>query len=139
MSCNPFKIDSLFVFGITWHGLSMLCSQEFFCRVNVGGASIHGGQGCTKQNRLFAVFSSLFGLKSCMVILNFLIMSSFVGLILGQVDLTPRFVLFVCPFAMAVESVRWFLTADSVRPGHFKKWSFLIALGGIALVGLKRH
>jgi hypothetical protein len=43
----------------------------------------------------------------------------------------------MCPFTVAVDGGKYFLTASDVRPGHEMKWSLSIALIQVETVGEK--
>lgn len=46
---------------------------------------------------------------------------------------------FIRPFAVAVDSGRYFWTALALRPGHDKNWLLLMALSHMDGGGLKAH
>ena len=55
------------------------------------------------------------------------------------VDLSPRFVRFMWPFDVAVESGNYFRTSFKRRLGNPISWSLSIALHNISIIGENKH
>jgi hypothetical protein len=71
-------------------------------------------------------------LLTASIVVRFLV---FLGLVEDCMNCCGRA---MCPFTVAIDSGKYFLTASDVKPGHDTNWSLSIALHHIFIVG-KKH